>query len=226
MCNLCSSTKPVEAMRRLFDVAPELDFLGNAQPLAAIWPKYEAPVVRLNGSKERELVRLSWGFRTTKKSKKTGNVIAPAAWNNARDDKVRSAPLWRESFEQRRCLIPGTAFCEAKGRNPASYYWFGLSSEETASLFAFAGMWTLSKFLTKDGPEECAAFTMLTTSANERVKPVHPDRMPVIIDPESYEVWLSGTSGDAHALCRPYPSDKMVILASGEDVRALPEKFH
>jgi putative SOS response-associated peptidase YedK len=109
MCNLYSNTTAVEAMRSLFKIARSADRLGNADPLTAIWPKYAGHVVRLDEGGERDLVSLSWGFRTTKVSKKTGKTLQPAAWNNARNDKVRSVGLWRESFHDRRCLLPGTS---------------------------------------------------------------------------------------------------------------------
>lgn len=169
MCNLYSNTTAQEAMRNLFGVAPELDRLGNFAPLPAIFPKYSAPVVRL-AEGGRELLNMQWGFLTPQVSKKTGEPIKPAAWNNARDDKVRRAGLWRESFETRRCLIPATSFCEAKGRNPAAYYWFALDVER--SPFAFAGFW-------RDDPlAEGPVFTMVTTTPNDVVRPVHPSRMP------------------------------------------------
>ncbi len=219
MCNLYSNTTAVEAMRSLFKVATGDDHLGNAEPLIAIWPKYSGHVVRLNKNRARELVSLSWGFRTTKVSKKTGKTLQPAAWNNARDDKVRSVGLWKESFHERRCLIPASSFCEAKGRSPATYHWFGLRGEEPRPPFAFAGMWTLSSFHGPEGQDECAAYTMITTTANVLVKPVHPDRMPVILPPGDYEQWLKGSANDAHDLLRPYPADVMRVIKSGEDER-------
>jgi putative SOS response-associated peptidase YedK len=217
MCNLYSNTTSVEAMRRLFEVAPDANRLGNAEPLTAIWPKYPGHVVRIDPEGDRELVSLSWGFRTTKTSKKTGKTLQPAAWNNARDDKVRSVGLWKESFQGRRCLIPGTSFCEAKGRSPATYYWLGLKGDDPRPPFAFAGMWTRSRFEAPEGPEECEAYTMITTTANELVKPVHPDRMPVILRPGDYEQWLQGSAKEAYDLLRPYPAADMRIIKSGKD---------
>lgn len=204
----------------MFDVLPSNVHLGNAEPLSAIWPKYQGHVVRLNSEGENELVSLSWGFRTTKTSKKTGKTLQPAAWNNARDDKLLKSGLWRSSFKERRCLIPATAFCEAKGRQPATYYWFGLTGEEKRPPFAFAGMWTLSRFEGAEGPQECPCFTMITTTANELVKPVHPERMPVILAPEDYEPWMKGTIEDAGSLLRPYPAEGMQVLKSGETEKA------
>ena len=57
---------------------------------------------------------------------------------------------------------------------------------------------------------------MITTSANEIVKPVHPDRMPVILTPDKYEQWLTGEPSDAQELLRPYPADQMEVFKSGE----------
>ena len=220
MCNLYSNTIPSEAMRQLFDVAVERDRLGNAEPLPAIYPKHVAPVVRKSEDGDRELVPLSWGFRTTKKSKKTGAIIQPGAWNNARDDKVRFSGLWKGSFEDRRCLVPASSFCEAKGRNPATYYWFALKGGENRPPFAFAGMWQTSKYQGKDGPEEVQTYTIITTTANEIVKPIHPDRMPVLLKPGDYEQWMNGSADEAFALLRPYSSDDMHIVRYGEGERS------
>jgi putative SOS response-associated peptidase YedK len=59
MCNLYSLTTAKEAMRGLFDVDRHRDWLGNTEPLPAIWPKHMAPVVRLDGEGERELLMIT-----------------------------------------------------------------------------------------------------------------------------------------------------------------------
>jgi putative SOS response-associated peptidase YedK len=209
-----------QAMRQLFGVTAKNDDLGNAEPLTAIWPKYPGYVVRLDRAGERELVSLSWGFRTTKTSKKTGKTLQPAAWNNALDDSLTKSGLWTTSFQERRCLIPATSFWEAKGRQPATYYWFGLKGTEERPPFAFAGLWTISHFEGPDGKDKCPAYTMITTTANEIVKPVHPDRIPVILTPDTYEQWLTGEPIDAQELLRPYPADQMEVFKSGGDEKS------
>lgn len=220
MCNLYSNTIPADAMRQLFDVAAERNRIGNAEPLPAIFPKHVAPVVRKDENGHRELVPLSWGFRTTKKSKKTGAIIQPNAWNNARDDKVRSSGLWKGSFEERRCLIPASSFCEAKGRNPATYHWFALRGDDDRPPFAFAGMWQVSRYEGKEGPEKIDTYTMITTTANEIVKPVHPQRMPVILRLDSYDEWMNGSADEAFKLLQPYAADQMRIVRIGEGERS------
>lgn len=121
MCNLYSNTMPPAAMRQLFAVDAKQDQLGNAEPLPAIFPKGTAPMVAIDDNGERTLLNTHWGFVLPQVSKKTGKPIQPKAVNNARDDKVRTSSFWKKSFVERRCLIPATSFCEAKGRNPATY---------------------------------------------------------------------------------------------------------
>ncbi|WP_255465920.1 SOS response-associated peptidase family protein [Salipiger sp. IMCC34102] len=116
MCNLYSNTMAVDAMRQLFAVDAAQDALGNAEPLPAIFPKGMAPIVGMNDDGKRWLQNVHWGFVMPQVSKKTGEPIQPRAVNNARDDKLRSSSFWRKSFEERRCLIPATSFCEAKDR--------------------------------------------------------------------------------------------------------------
>ncbi len=62
--------------------------------------------------------------------------------------------------------------------------------------------------------------TMVTTTANDLVKPVHPTRMPVILDEQDYDTWLAGSAEDAARLLRPFPSDRMQIVCEGIGITA------
>lgn len=218
MCRKYANTSNQDDMRHVYGVDADLDFLGNAAPKHAIWPKHEAPIVRLNGDGRRELVNMHWGFLTPQLSKKTGKPIKPAAWQNARDDKVRRIALWRESFDQRRCLLPATAFHETRGKNPATDFWFALKGDEELPPFAFAGLWREGQPGVDSEEGAWLTHTMITTTPNELVKPVHPDRMPVILDREDYETWLHGEPAQAAELLRPYPAEKMRIVGQGVGV--------
>ena len=222
MCNLYSNTTTAEAMRRLFAVAPDRDHLGNQPPLPAIFPRYEGPVVRLTDDGARELVRMHWGFLMPQVSKKTGEPIQPKAVNNARDDKLRSSGFWRESFERRRCLIPATSFCEAKGLRPATYHWFALTGGEARPPFAFAGLWRRWRGPYRGEMVEIDTYTMVTSTPNDLVKPIHPDRMPVILAPEDWATWMQADPDKALGLLRPYPAERMRIVLTGEGERADP----
>ena len=225
MCNLYSATTNVEAMRQLFDVDAADTHLGNAEPRTAVWPKYPAPVVRLNENGARELADMSWGFLTKNVSKKTGKELKPSAWNNARGDKVRTSGLWKGSFEERRCLVPATSFREAKGQRPAEDFWFALTGDEPRPAFAFAGLWRSTQAEFRDDKLLDMTHTILTTTANEIVRPVHPTRMPVILDASDYDTWLTGSPEEAFALVKPFPAERMRIVQQGVgvvSVRATP----
>jgi putative SOS response-associated peptidase YedK len=216
MCTLYSNTTNVEAMRRLFEVDARLDRLGNQPALPDIFPRHDAPVVRRAGDGQRELVRIHWGFLMPQLSTRTGKPIQPRAISNARDDKLLHSPFWRGSFEERRCLVPATSFCEPKGRAPATYYWFALKGDEPRPPFAFAGLWRTFRGRYRDELAEIDTYAIVTTAPNDLVRPIHPERMPVILDPADYERWLHGTPQEAREVLRPFPADAMRIIRSGE----------
>jgi putative SOS response-associated peptidase YedK len=59
--------------------------------------------------------------------------------------------------------------------------------------------------------EECDAFAFLTCEPNPLVAPVHPKAMPVILQPDDYETWLTGSHEKAVALATPFPSQLTVM---------------
>ncbi|MGI9521033.1 MAG: SOS response-associated peptidase [Hyphomicrobiaceae bacterium] len=210
MCNLYSMTTNREAVLRLFRVG---DNRAEAfKPATAIFPSQVAPVVRNSDDGTRELVHMSWGFVFPQTSKAARRVT------NARDDKVLTSNFWRSSFEERRCLVPVTSFCEPKGRAPASWHWFGL--DRNRSTFAFAGIWRSFKgHLKLDAPPvEIETYAFLTTSPNELVREVHPTRMPaMLVGQDAMDCWVDGSTADATALIAPYPADTMMKVQVGPD---------
>ena len=53
-------------MRGWFDIRIDNDQLGNFKPFEAVFPKHQAPVVRVGDGGERQLVSMEWGFATPK----------------------------------------------------------------------------------------------------------------------------------------------------------------
>lgn len=221
MCNLYANMSTQDEMRRLFAVAPGRDRLGDFVPLPAVWPRQSAPVVRLGGDGGRELVAMHWGFLLPQVSKRTDQPLLPRAVNNARDDRLATSPFWRASFETRRCLVPATAFAEARGRNPATFTWFGLASDDPAARppFAFAGLWRHFRGLYRGAEVARDTFTVITTRPNALVRPVHPERMPAMLAVQDYRTWLSGPKDEAARLPRPFAADAMRIVARGAGLR-------
>lgn len=103
---------------------------------------------------------------------------------NARVETVHEKPAFRRAFQKRRCLVPADGFLEWKREGDKKVpYFFHLRDN---SIFAFAGLWEEFKGSSNN---ILRTFTILTTEANEAVKPVH-SRMPVILKQENEEAWL------------------------------------
>lgn len=231
MCNLYANIATAEAMRRLFEIESEQDHLGNAPSRPSIHPNYPAPVVRQVENVGRELVEMNWGFLTPNFSKRDGSPIKPRAWNNARDDSIfgKATGLWKDSFLHRRCLVPATSFNETKGKKPAEDFWFGMAADnaDARPIFAIAGLWRIEREELRGEGETGLRHTMVTTAANDLVRPIHAKgRMPVVLDPADYKIWLTGSPEQARALLRPFSSTQMRIVRHGiNEKRDLPTEF-
>jgi putative SOS response-associated peptidase YedK len=203
MCNLYSMTTNQEAMRRLARVMR--DNLGNQPPLPAIFPDQLAPVIRRDRQGERSLDLLRWGFPPPPKlgNRPVTNVrnIASGYWQ----------PWLAQGY---RCLVPATSFCEYTDSLPKVPHWFALDASRP--LFAFAGIWRPWAGERKKETREHLLFAILTTSANDVVRPVHAKAMPVILTSEHWDSWLDGETQQALTLARPLANEALKIVATGQ----------
>jgi len=120
---------------------------------------------------------------------------------NARSETAATKPAFRDPFTSRRCLVPADGFYEwqrtGKVKQP---YCFEINGGE---LFAFAGLWDRWKDPSGQWVKSCS---ILTTTPNAVTSSIH-DRMPVILDPDSYDLWLDPGMREASAasdLLRPF----------------------
>jgi putative SOS response-associated peptidase YedK len=125
---------------------------------------------------------------------------------NARSETAETKPAFRDALTNRRCLIPADGFYEwqrtGKVKQP---YCFEVNDGE---LFAFAGIWDCWTDANRNTVETCS---ILTTSPNAVTSAVH-DRMPVILDPDSYDIWLDPGMREvtgASELLKPYDPQLM-----------------
>ena len=213
MCNLYSLTPKRDSVAQFFRVSHNRSVVFD--PLAAIFPRHVAPIVRRAQDGERELVRMSWGFMLLQQER------APRPVTNVRDDKLRTSGFWRDSFELRRCLVPASSFCEPNGDvKPATWNWFALRGEEPRPLFAFPGIWRRYRGpVKKDRANvDIETYAFLTTSPNELVSTINHERMPVLLThEEEFETWLTGSADEVFALARQYPPGDMRIVPEGLD---------
>ncbi len=128
-----------------------------------------------------------------------------ARLNNARAESVAEKPAFRDAYRRRRCLVPASGFyewkAEAGGRQP--YYIRPARGE----LLALAGLW--ERWNGPQGPLETCV--IVTTDANPAMRPIH-DRMPVIIGPEDYALWLDcRPDSDPAPLLRPCDPQEIAV---------------
>lgn len=103
---------------------------------------------------------------------------------NARSETAATLPAFRDAMKSRRCLISADGFYEwQKNGKTKQPYCFEVND---GSLFAFAGLWDRWKDPNGEWIKSCS---ILTTTPNALTSTVH-DRMPVILDPDSYDLWL------------------------------------
>ena len=126
-----------------------------------------------------------WGHPPGEKT--AGHALFPI---NARSETVGEKQSFRESFENRRCLVPADGFYEWEVVETQKYpHFIHLPDHST---FAMAGIWTSNRG-TKEHED---AFTILTQSAHPGMLHLH-HRMPVILGESDWETWIDPASTTA-----------------------------
>lgn len=205
MCGRYTVTATPEVLRALFGYAEQPNF----PPRYNVAPTQPIAIVRLiNGKRQFALVR--WGLLPSwVKDPKAFSLLI-----NARGETVNEKPAYKAAMKRRRCLIPADGFYEWKavGHHKQPYY----VRAKSGMPLAFAGLWE-----TWTGPngEELETAAIVTTDANQTLAPIH-DRMPVVIAPEQFDLWLGSGDEDttaASALIRPAP-DLLEAIPVSSDV--------
>ena len=202
MCGRFTLTATPEQLADLFDL-PEAPVVV---PRYNIAPTQPVGVVRLDPqSKQREWALVQWGL-VPSWAKDPG---IGAQLINARAETAPEKPSFRSAFKRRRCLVPASGFYEWQRQEKRKQPFYIGTSDGLP--FAIAGLW--EHWEGADGA--LTTCTLLTTDPNELMEPLH-NRMPVIIAPEDYAMWLGSGGEDSpqelgqlRHLLRPYPADQM-----------------
>ena len=127
-------------------------------------------------------------------------------------------------MQQRRCLVPATAYSEPRGRSPAVYWWFGIAPDgSTVRPFTFAGIWCETKDPQGGGSPQRETFAIATTRPNGVAGRIH-NRMPVILRPEDHETWLLADPLEAASLLRPIADERTIVIGHGAGLKTEPAR--
>lgn len=203
MCGRFTLRTSVPELAQEFGLAGVPDF----SPRYNIAPTQAVAAVRLDASRQRRWAMLHWGLIPAwAEDPSIGNRLI-----NARGETVSSKPAFRQAFQRRRCLVVADGFFEwqkVSGRKQPHY--IRLKEDRP---FGFAGLW--ERWQREDQTIESC--TIITTGPNALMQPIH-DRMPVILAPEAYDLWLDPdvrSGQQLEDLLRPYPADRMQAFPVG-----------
>ncbi|MDX1612706.1 MAG: SOS response-associated peptidase [Candidatus Promineifilaceae bacterium] len=199
MCGRFTLVASGEAVAEHFDLS-EVPHLAPRYNIAPTQPVAAVRVSEQSG--QRELTHFHWGLIPFwAKDPSIGSRMI-----NARSETAAEKPSFRAAFKYRRCLIPADGF----------YEWQRLNGQkqpvrvqlQDGGLFALAGLW--EHWQGSDG-SEIESCTILTTKPNDLVAEVH-NRMPVILAPEDYDLWLDRGAqhpAEVQPLLDAYPSEAL-----------------
>ena len=193
MCGRYVIKTPPALMRQAFGYGEQPNF----PPRYNVAPTQPIPVVRLVDGR-RSFALLRWGLIPSWVKDPRGFSLLI----NARAESVLEKPAFRNAMRRRRCLIPADGFYEWQrdGQRKRPHV------ARPKGLVAFAGLW--EPWMGPNG-EEVDTACIVTTAANRTLRSLH-DRMPAVIPPEAFDLWLDCANVEAEtaaALLVPAPED-------------------
>lgn len=202
MCGRFTQSKLGNAIAEIFQLTevPALTPRYNIAPTQSV-----ATILKPVALEEKQLKMLHWGLIPS--WAKDRSIAVKLI--NARAETVSIKPAFRSAFRQRRCLVLADGFYEwqqQENKTIKQPFYFRFRDEHP---FALAGLWESWQDVTGKIIDSC---TILTTEANKLVSSIH-HRMPVILNPADYDLWLDPGVKKLevlHNLLRPYPTDDLI----------------
>jgi putative SOS response-associated peptidase YedK len=203
MCGRFAQNKPAADLKRHYNTVNTVECsasynIAPSQPIVSIVQQGDS----------REMALMKWGLVPSwAKDPAIGNRLI-----NARAETVEEKPSFRASFKRKRCIVPASGFYEWHTSTRQPYYFSPKEGD-----FSIAGLW--DKWPSPDG--DLVSCTLITTGANAFTKPIH-HRMPVILDDEAVNLWLSDTQDIPllKSVLRPYDDDRMQAWAVSKEVNS------
>ena len=183
MCGRFTLTADPDVIREAFALGPaSTPALAEIAPRYNIAPSQPVAVVAADSTGARKLEFFKWGLVPVwAKDPKIGYKLI-----NARAETLAEKPSFRTALKKRRCLILADGFYEwqkdGKAKTPMHIQ---LKSGEP---FAFAGLYEFWKL--PDSDAFLKSCVIITTAPNSLMEKIH-DRMPAILNPKDYDLWLT-----------------------------------
>lgn len=190
MCSVYHLEATAEELMEVFATLKEIDFL----PRYNIRPSEAVPTIRQHPDGSRTIELAKWGFVATW-------AEAPDQHHTlARSESVSLSPTFRSAIRNKRCIIPANGFFEWENTSNRTKQKWEIAAPDK-SILAFAGIWDRRV----DDGQESESFAILTTHSNDLVMPMN-DRMPVILRPEAFALWLDRGMTEVDQLRPLYPA--------------------
>jgi putative SOS response-associated peptidase YedK len=182
---------------------------------AQMTPRYNIaptqPVAVITNERPQELTFHRWGLIPSWAK----DMSIGAKTINARSETAYEKPSFKAAFKRRRCIIPADGYyewtVEQGGKVPHFFH------KQDRGVFGIAGLW--ESWHSSDGGE-IRTCSLLTTSANAFTEPIH-ERMPVILSPADYHLWLSSKEEPLpllQSLMKPYEGDDLAVYTVSRQV--------
>jgi putative SOS response-associated peptidase YedK len=209
MCGRYVLKAGIKELNKKYHVEPE--FLSELKPDYNVSPSSEMPVICQKSDGTRVISRYRWGLVPFwAKEINTGYSMF-----NARAESLPEKRTFKKAFQTQRCIVPANGFYEWVKRNNSKIpFYITLENDE---LMSFAGLYEHWKG--NDG-QVVNSFTIITTTVNKKLEPVH-DRMPAILLDEEIDIWLDPGNEDTESiqdLIHPYPDDNIRYHEVSTDV--------
>ena len=214
---LAEGTDPEHAPS--WNVAPTDEVLGvRDRPVRPAAEPHEKRAATDTGTatSERLLMSFRWGLVPWwSKDTTSGSRLF-----NARSETVATKASFREAFRERRIIVPADGFYEwhttTTGQKQPYYF-----SRADGTPLGFAGL--AERWRPKGAPKGTPylrSCTVITAPGGADMAGIH-DRMPVILDPSTFDLWLDPANEDTEelrALLRPPPAGTVTHHPVGPQV--------
>ncbi len=209
MCGRYGLQTPIAELARRLDAKIHV---ADPGPRYNIAPTQTLPVCRQPKSGDRELVGMEWGLIPFW-AKDPHETRARYSLINAREESVADKPAFRAAFRRRRALVPADGFYEWRrgDAEPKHPYWVHLKEAEP---MAFAGLWERWEGEIHGERRILETYCIIVGEPNNLVGRLH-NRMPVILDPADWGLWLDPEVREHHvldSLLKPFPAELMEAI--------------